>query len=447
MASLPAVADWIAPDQQAFEAHRRQWNGMIDRRPSHIARCKTSPEVSEALRWAKKSGKAVTVRGGGHGVSGAAVADEALLIDLSGLNDVSVDPQSEIASVGGGALLGDLDRATQAHGLAVTAGVEPETGVGGLTLGGGIGFLARKLGLTIDNMIGADVVLADGSRLQVDDASEPDLFWALRGGGGGTAIVTQFEFRLHRVGPRIAQLQAFFPWQEAAQVFSGYRDYLRSAPDEVGAYALFVRIPDADPFPQEHRGKSAVAIVAMHCGPDVDEGKQALRPLSQLGSSFLLVDDATDYLTFQTSFAGAAPRGERYYWKSHFLHDLDEDAISTMARWASELPGLFSNVFIEAMGGAIGRVRSDATAFPHREARFNLGISTGWSDPAQDHEMISRTRELFEALRPFSTGGVYSNYMDFDESDRATGAFGANHARLVEIRRRYDPDGRLHRIA
>lgn len=447
MASLPAIADWISPDEQAFEAHRRQWNAMIDRHPSHIARCRTSGEVSEALRWAIKCNKKVTVRGGGHGVSGAAIADDALLIDLAQLNAISVDPANKIASVGGGALLGDLDRATQAHGLAVTAGVEPETGVGGLTLGGGIGFLARKLGLTIDNMIGATVVLADGTRLNVDEAHEPDLFWALRGGGGGTAIVTQFEFRLHPVGPRIAQLQAFFPWQEAAQVFSGYRDYLRSAPDEVGAYALFVRVPDADPFSSEHRGKTAVAIVAMHCGPDVEEGKQALRPLARLGTSFLQVEEPIDYLAFQSSFAGAAPKGERYYWKSHFLHDLEADLISRMAEWASELPGIFSNVFIEAMGGATSRVPPHATAFPHREARFNLGISTGWGSPAQDQEMISRTKELFEELRPFSTGGVYSNYLDFDERDRTGGAFGANHARLLEIRRRYDPDNRLHDFA
>ena len=445
MANAPSIAEFFDRNDTHFAETKRQWNGMIDCNPGAIARCGSAEEVAEAVRWAAERDMQVTVRGGGHGVSGLAQADDALLIDLGPMNSVTVDPEKRIARVGGGALLGDLDKATQTHGLAVTAGVEPETGAGGLTLGGGIGFLARKLGLTIDSLVGAQAVLGDGRIIEVDDQHETDLMWALRGGGGGICAVTRFDFLLHTVGPKIVSAQVFYPWEEAEQVIAGYRDFMESAPDEIGAYALFVRVPEDEAFPAERHGSTAVAIIAMHCGANTSAAKNALEPLTTLGNPLLSVLDEIDYLTFQTSFAGAAPRNERYYWKSHFLRELSDEAISVMARWAEHLPGEYSNIFIEAIGGVVGRIPSDATAFPHRDALFNLGISTGWSDPAKDDEMIERTRQLFDAITPFATGGVYSNYLDADEAGRTEGAFGGNLARLLEIKSRYDPENRFLR--
>jgi len=412
---------------------------MIDRKPALVVECALVGDVVRSVGFAREAGLTVTARGGGHSVSGASLRDGGLVVDLSRMSKVTVDPERRVAHVEGGAKLGDLDAATQAHGLAVTAGVDPATGAGGLTLGGGVGFLVRKLGLTIDSMIGAEVVLANGEIVEASESENPDLFWALRGGGGQFGIVTRFDFALHDIGTEVVVAQAFYPYEEAELILKSFRAFMAGAPDEVGCDAVLVKVPPIDPFPEAFQGKPCAAIVACHAG-DPAIGRSVLAPLLELAEPFFAFIGEQPYVEFQKSFAQSSPPGNRYYWKSHFLDDLHDEAIDLAVAWAREIPGEFTQLFIEGMGGAAGRVAPEATAFPHRKARYNLGISTGWVDPARDAEEMARTRSLFDALAPHASGGVYLNYVDRDEPGRQHAAFGENYARLMSIKQAYDPD-------
>lgn len=429
----------IGPNDDGYNEGQRVWNGMIDRRPAAIAFCESTEDVVQALNFAREKDLPFSVRCGGHGVSGNSVVDDGLLIDLSAIRSVKVDREKRKATVGGGAQLGDFDRETQAKGLAATAGVDPTTGVAGLTLGGGTGFLARKLGLTIDSLVGAEVVLADGSVVRAGADEHPDLFWALRGGGGNFGIVTEFEFCLHPIGPEVMSLQIFYAFEAARDVLRFYRDFMARAPDEVGCYALLVRVPAADPFPKEQHGKTAVALAGCYAG-DLDEGKQALAPLTNIADPLLTVLQPMAYVDLQSSFKDAAPHGQRYYWKSHFVDDITEELIDLVIARTRVLPGEFSSAFFEPQGGAVNRLDAAATAYPHREAAYSISMSSGWSDPADDGENIGWARSFYDAAAPHSTGGVYSNYMDFDEADRVRSAYGDNFDRLRQIKARYDPD-------
>lgn len=434
----------VRPQDSGYDDARSVWNGMIDRRPAAIARCSNTEDVVQAIKFAKAEQLPISVRCGGHGVAGSAVCDDALLIDLSQMNRISVDPDKKTASVQGGAKLGELDRATQAHGLAVTAGVDPTTGVGGLTLGGGTGFLARKIGLTIDSLIGAEMVLADGSLLDVSEASHPDLFWAIRGGGGNFGIVTRFDFRLHDVGPQVATAQIFYPFEAAGEVLRRYRDFMADAPDEVGCFALLVPLPPLEAFPAEIHGKTTLAIVGSYAG-DLKKGEQLLGQLANFAEPLAAIVQPMDYADLQSAFKDAAPDGGRYYWKSHFLNEVPDELIELVLDRTRELPGPYSNVFFEPLGGAVASIGETDTAFANRDSRFALGISTGWSDPAKDQAAMAWTREFYDSVAPYATGGVYTNYMDFDEKDRVRTAYGANFERLAKIKARYDP-GNLFRM-
>ena len=429
----------IRPQDSGYDAARSIWNGMIERRPAAIALCETSEDVVAAIETARSKQLPISVRGGGHGVAGNAVCDGALLIDLSRMNGIRVNPDDRTASVGGGAVLGDLDRATQEHGLAVTAGVDPTTGVGGLTLGGGTGFLSRKLGLTIDSLMAAQVVLADGRVVEASQTDHADLFWAIRGGGGNFGIVTRFDFRLHQVGPQVATAQVFYPFEAAGEVLRRYREFMAEAPDEAGCFALLVPLPPLEAFPADLHGKTALALVGCYAG-DVKQGEQMLAPLASFAEPLAVILAPMNYVDLQSAFKDAAPSGERYYWKSHFLNEVPDELIDLILERTSELPGPYSNTFFEPMGGAVTRVGETDTAFANRDARFALGISTGWSDPSKDQAAMAWTREFYDAVAPYATGGVYTNYMDFDEKDRVRAAYGANFERLVRIKARYDPD-------
>ncbi len=429
----------VQPHDREYDEARRVWNGMVDRRPAAIAYCEGADDVVRALNFARDNHLPFSVRCGGHGYSGNAVVDDGLLIDLSPMRSVHVDPEKRRAVVEGGAQLGELDRATQAHGLAVTAGVDPTTGVGGLTLGGGTGFLTRKLGLTIDSLVGVQVVVADGSVIRASADEHSDLFWALRGGGGNFGIGTAFEFALHPVGPEVMTLQVFYPFAAAGNVLRFYRDYMIGAPDEVGCYAMLVPVPAAEPFPKEHHGQTAVALVGCYAG-DLDRGREALEPLTRITDPLLTMLQPMAYANLQSTFKDAAPHGRRYYGKSHFLNEISDELIDLVVARTSDLPGEFSNAFFEPQGGAASRVDPAATAFPHRKALFSISMSCGWSDPEKDNENIEWTRSFFDATTPHSTGGVYSNYMDFDEDERVSGAYGANFGRLQQIKAKYDPE-------
>lgn len=431
------VIDAGHPD---FDAARFGWNHMIDRKPALIARCRNAEDVVAAVRHAAKNGMKAVARCGGHSVSGASLPESGIVIDLAALKDIDVDTGAGIAHVGGGALLGDLDAATQARGLAVTAGIEPETGVGGLTLGGGIGFLSRKLGLTIDNLLGAQVVLADGSLVEVSESSHPDLFWALRGGGGQFGIVTRFDFRVHSIGPDIIVGHAYYPIEKARDIMRYVRDFMHGASDDVTLVPAFMKVPPVDPFPSDWHGEPCVAIVACHIG-DPAAARAELQPLLGLGGMIFGFVDSMPYLEFQKTFAGASPKGGRYYWKSIFVDDLGDELVDVMADGIRTLPGEYTLVFMETLGGAVSRVGIEETAFPNRSARYNLGLSAGWADSGEDAATVAACRAWFERLKPFSDGTVYLNYLDRDEGARTKAGFGPNYERLCEVKAQYDPQG------
>ncbi|HUF01085.1 MAG TPA: FAD-binding oxidoreductase [Gaiellaceae bacterium] len=429
----------IRPGSRSYDETRALWNGMIDRRPVLVARCAGTADVIACVDFARGQDLALSVRGGGHGVAGKAACD-GLMIDLSHMRDVHVDAKARVARVGGGSTWGTVDHETQAFGLAVTGGVDSRTGVGGLTLGGGIGYLARAHGLTIDSLLSAEVVLADGSMVTASATENPDLFWALRGGGGGFGIVTTFEFQLHAVGPEVMTAQVFHGMDGAAEALAFYRDFMSTAPDEAACYPLFVNVPPVDPFPPQHHGKTALVFVGCHAG-SLEDGEEALRPLGEFGAPFFSAIAPMPYATLQSSFDAGAPDGGRFYWKAHYLDELSDALIDLLVERVDPLPGPYSNVFVECLGGAVARVSSDATAFPHRDVPFSLGVSSGWADAAEDERAIAWTRSLFEATAPHASGGVYVNYLDRDEDDRIAAAYGANLPRLEGVRRMYDPEG------
>lgn len=429
----------LQPGDPGYDDARRVWNGMVDRRPSLIARCRGTADVVAALDLARTHGLAVSVKGGGHGVAGKAVVDDALMIDLSPMDGVHVDPGAKTARVGPGATWGQVDRETQAFGLATTGGVDSRTGVAGLTLGGGIGYLARSCGLAVDNLRAAEVVLADGRVVTADADHHPDLYWALRGGGGNFGVVTSFELRLHEVGPEVMTAQVFLPMENAAEGLRTYHRFQTAAPDQASCFALFVNVPPVEPFPEERHGQTALALVACHTG-DLETAADDLAPLTSVGEPLLSVVAPMPYATLQSSFDAGAPDGARYYWKAMYLDDITDQAIDTLVDRVSPLPGPYANVFFEPLGGAVGRVPATETAFAHRDARFGLGITAGWDDPDHDATATAWVRSLHAAMAPYDNGGVYTNYLDHDDGDRVAAAYATNLDRLQAVKAEYDPD-------
>lgn len=428
----------ITPAHPEYESVRKVWNGMIDQRPAMIVRCEGTADVISALDFARSRGLPITIRGGGHGVAGKAVRNDAMMIDLSLMQPVWVDPTARTVRVGAGATWGVVDHETQAFGLAATGGVDSRTGVAGLTLGGGVGYLARPFGLTIDHLKAAEVVLADGRTVNASAQESPDLFWALRGGGGNFGVVTSFEYRLNEVGPEVMTALVFHTIRSAADALTFYREFMADAPDDVACHALFVNVPPVEAFPEERHGTTTLAFVACHPG-SLEDGETALSPLAEFGSPMLAVVAPMPYAALQSRFDASAPDGGRYYWKAQYMDELSDAAIATLVEGVDPLPGAYSKVFIDSLGGAISRVDPSATAFPHRSARFGFGISAGWEGPSGDRRAMAWTRALHERMTPHVSAGVYSNYLDHDDGDRVEAAYGANLERLQEIKARYDP--------
>lgn len=439
MAALAAQlrGELLVPRDPQYDAARTLWNGLVDGRPAAIARCSGIADVANCVRFAASQGLKVAVKAGGHGVAGHAVRDDALVVDLSGLRGVTIDPESQRAWVSAGARLGDLDHESQAFGLATTAGVDSRTGVAGLMLGGGIGFLARRFGLTIDNLRTADVVTADGRLLRVSEQAHPDLFWSLRG-GRGVGVMTGFELGLHPLGPEVLVAQTYHPIDRLTEVLQFYDAFMAAAPDEVSCYAMMLNAPPIPGIPEDHHGTPAVVLVACDSGPDAP-GAGRLDSVARFGDPWISGVERMPYAVLQSSFDGGSPDGGRYYFKSHYLRELSADAIAVLADRATTLPGPYSIVGIEPLGGAVARVAEDATVFPHRDARYSFGIWSGWQDPAADENGIAWARSLHTAMAAHATGGAYSNYLDHDDGDRRQAAYGRNFGRLEEIRAHYDP--------
>lgn len=429
----------LMPGDDGYDEARALFNGMHDRRPAMIAQCTGTADVITCVNFARENGVPVSVKGGGHGVAGTAVRDDSLLIDLSRMNAVLVDPDLRTAQVQAGAKLGDMDHETQAFGLANPAGVHSGTGVAGLTLGGGNGHIARSFGLACDNLLAADVVTADGKLIRASESEHPDLLWALKGGGGNFGVVTTFEFKLHQVGPEIMTAQAFHPFEHARDVIRFYRDFISAAPKEVGCVTLILRIPPAPPFREEHHGKMAVAIVANYSG-DLESGAKQLKPIEEFGEPILSVMMPMRYVALQSAFDDGFPSGARYYWKSHFIPDLPDEAIDAIIANTGEMPGEFTNFGFESMGGAINQVDSTASAFPHRDAAFSFSLFGGCASPEMDEEVIAWARNLYRVMEPYSTGGTYVNYIQGDAGDEVEQAYGSNYERLRQAKATYDPE-------
>jgi FAD/FMN-containing dehydrogenase len=437
----------VAPGEAGYDSGRAVWNGMIDRRPALIARCTGAADVVAAIRFARAHGLPVGVRGGGHNVAGTAVPHGGLLIDLAPMNHVRVDPVRRTVRVGGGARLGDIDHETQAFGLAVPLGVVSATGVGGLALHGGYGFLMRRHGLTCDNLLAADIVLADGRVLQVDEQNHSDLLWALRGGGGNFGVVTSFEFHAYPIGPEVAVAIVMHPLEHATDALHFFLDYSAAAPDEVMPIALFWNSPDDASLPPESRNRP-VLVTAACCTAPLDVADDMLRPLREFGSPLIDLSGTFAWEVAQTLFDADYPNGQRYYWKSLYLSGIDDEAIQALIDHAKRRPSGISSLDIWVLGGALARMPADATAFAQRVAPFMLGIEANWVDPADDAANLDWAREVFADMQRFSPGGVYLNFPGFAEEgdDLMRATYGVNYDRLRSVKAAYDPDNVFHGI-
>ena len=420
----------IQPDDDGYDAARTVWNAGIDRRPAVIARCSGVADVIAAVEFARQADLPLAVRGGGHNIAGFAVCDGGIVVDQSLMSGVRVDSRAQTVRAGGGATWGKLDRETQVFGLATTGGLISTTGIGGLTLGGGLGWLMGKHGLSCDNLLSVDVVTAEGESLTANATENADLFWALRGGGGNFGVVTSFEYQLHAVGEVVGGLVAH-PVANAAEVLRFYRDYTASAPDELTVFAGLTCLPDGTP---------AAAIRLCYAGLAA-EANAVVGPAKKFGSPLADHIGPLPYRQLQGMLDASAPPGRHNYWKSDYLNDLSDAAIDTLIEHYATCSSPNTLVLLEHFHGAVSRVAADATAFPHRAPGYNLNIASTWTDPAETDAQIAWTREFAEAMRPFTRGDVYMNYVRADEgADRIRAAYGSNYERLSELKRKYDPN-------
>jgi FAD/FMN-containing dehydrogenase len=423
----------------AYDEARKVWNATVDRRPALIARCLGESDVQAAVRFAAARRMLLSIRGGGHHIAGNAVAEGGLVIDLSGLRAIVVDPGRRTASVGAGALLAELDRASQAHGLAVPLGINSTTGVAGLTLGGGFGWLTRRHGLTIDNLLGATVVTADGELRRVSAASEPELFWALRGGGGNFGVVTSFEFKLHPVGPELHAGLVVYPFAQARRVLRAWRDFNAGAPDELSVWAVLRKAPPLPFLPSSAHGTDVVVFPLVHSG-SVEEGRRAAAAVLEFGEPLASAVGPTPYAGFQTAFDPLLSPGGRNYWKSNNFSSLSDAALDVVIASAVDLPGPECEIFVAQLGGAMARVAPAETAFVARDANYIMNVHGRWSDPRDDDKVRSWARRSFQAAAEHATGSGYVNFLTDDEGERVAASYGSNHARLQAAKRRYDPE-------
>lgn len=423
----------LRPRDTGYDGARSIWNGMIDRRPALIARCAGAADVLRCVILAREHGLLVSVKGGGHNVSGNAVCDDGLMIDLSGMKSIRVDPMRRTVRADAGVTWGELDRETQAFGLATPGGFVSTTGVAGLTLGGGIAWLMGKHGLACDNLLSVDMITADGRLVTANATEYEDLFWGVRGGGGNFGVVTSLEFRLHPVGPTVLAGGLFHPLTRVQEVHAAFQELIGTAPDELTALVALLNVPDIGP---------SVVVGVCYAGP-TEEGEKILRPLRQLGAPLADLVAPVPYTQIQQMFDPMYPRGRRNYWKSNFLSSLNDEVVDTMVEYFGKAPSPLSHSFLEGFSGAVRRVRREETAFAHRDSDYNFTLIAAWTDPAEDEAHISWGREYWQAMRPYSAGGVYVNYLGSvaDEGEeRVKAAYGPEkYGRLAALKTKYDP--------
>jgi FAD/FMN-containing dehydrogenase len=424
----------ITPEDPAYEQGRRVWNAMIDKRPAVIVRPRTAVDVVAAVKFGRDQRLPIAIRGGAHGIAGTGTCDDGIVIDFSEMRGIRIDPMAKVVRAEPGVKWEELDRETQAHGLAVTGGTVGDTGIAGLTLGGGFGWLGGVLGMTVDNLVSADIVLASGDQVRASATEHPDLFWAIRGGGGNFGVVTSFEYRLHAIGPLIVGGMVVHPFPAAAEVLRFYGTIVANAPDQLTAAGVLLHTPD---------GQKACGIVVAYAGP-VDEGEKAVAPIKAFGSPAMDVIGPMPYVAQQELLANAMPPNLFNYWKAEFVPRVSDGFLDTAVDAFAKAPSPMSTFLLFPIHGAATRVPVGATAYPHRSG-IHTGIYSLWTDRAQDAVNIQWVRDTWQAIQPFARGGVYVNELGDDEGgERVQQAYGTNHQRLSEIKAKYDPDNLFH---
>ena len=429
----------LFPGDEGYDKSRTVWNAMIDRRPAMVIRCAGVADVRQAVRFAHDHGLLTAIRGGGHNIAGNAVCAGGLLIDLANMRNVTVDPLAKVAHVEPGATLADMDHECQAFGLTTPLGINSTTGVAGLTLGGGFGWLSRKYGMTVDNLQAADVVTADARLLRASATDNPDLFWAIRGGGGNFGVITRFEFALHEVGPEILSGLVVYPLREAASALKQYREYTKQLGDETSVWVVMRKAPPLPFLPPEAHGTEMIAFCVFHAG-DPDEGRKAIEPVRNFGTPLGEFIGMQPYAAWQKMFDPLLAPGARNYWKSHNFVELSDEAIEIAVRYVENLPSPHCEIFFGLIGGATTRHPPDATAYSHRDTIYVCNVHGRWETAQEDQACIDWARGFFHDATPFATGGVYVNFLTDDEVDRIRAAYGPGYDKLVEIKRKYDPD-------
>ena len=428
----------MRPGDEGYDDARTVFNAMVDSKPAVIARCSSASDVAAAVRYARSNDLTVSVYGGGHGVTGAAVAEGSLCVDLRGMKTVDVDPESRTVRAAGGLTWGELDAATQAHGLAVTGGRVPSTGIAGLALGSGSGWIERKCGFTCDNLLSAEVVTADGNVVTASDTDNPELFWGLRGGGGNFGIVTTFTFKLHEVGPMVWGGMLVFPPQRAAEVVRAYRDFVAGAPDEVGSGLAFVTAPHEEFVPEPARGHPMVGIICCYVGPPED-APSAYKPLLDLEPVMAMVD-VMPYVAVQGLIEAGNQKGKFNYWTGDFYDAFPDEAVDVLVQLATQPASPYTQIIVVPGGGAIARVDDNAMALGSRKAAFNLHFLGMWDDPADEQRNIDHIRNLAGSLKPWSTGAAYLNFLGDEGVSRIEASFGPEKfARLQQLKAKWDP--------
>ncbi|MGO4304767.1 FAD-binding oxidoreductase [Cupriavidus sp. RAF12] len=429
----------ILPADPGYDTARTVWNATVDRRPAVIVQCTGTADVMQAVNFARDRGLVLAVRGGGHNIAGSAICNDGLVIDLSNLRGVHIDPRDRVAWVSPGATLADFDHEAQACGLATPLGINSTTGVAGLTLGGGFGWLTRRYGMTVDNLLGCEVVTADGRRLWASEREEPDLFWALRGGGGNFGVVTLFEFRLHPVGPLVTAGLLVFPAVEGKSVLKQYRTFVDSAMSEdLNVWVVLRKAPPLPFLPSSAHGTDVVVLAVFYDG-DPAKADKAIDPLRAFGQTIGEHVGPVPYTAWQQAFDPLLGPGARNYWKSHNFARLDDAAIDAMTDYALRLPSPLADIFVGQVGGVANRVAPDVTAYANRDARYVLNVHARWERADEDAACIAWARDFFRATEPYATGSVYVNFLTDDEVARVGAAYGPNYDRLARIKRTYDP--------
>lgn len=428
----------VLPAGSNYNEVRQIWNAMIDRKPALIARCSSPEDVVQAVAFAREHEQLVSIRGGGHNIAGNAVCDGGVMIDLSPMKRVQIDPKARRATVEPGCTLADFDAPALAHGLATPLGINSTTGVAGLTLGGGFGWLSRKYGMTVDNLISADVVLADGRQVRASETENADLFWGLRGGGGNFGIVTRFEFQLHPVGPNVLSGLIVFPFAEAKSVITQFARFTETMPDELSVWMVARKAPPLPFLPEAVHGQEVIVLPLCYVG-DPAEGEKLIAPLRKFGQAHGEHIGVQPFAAWQQAFDPLLTPGARNYWKSHNFTQLSEGAIDAVIEYAGKLPSPHCEIFIGTIGGQTARVAPEAMAYSSRDANYVLNVHGRWELAADDERCIAWAREFFAKSKPFASGGAYINFLTEDETDRIASAYGATYNRLKEIKKKYDP--------